>query len=866
MYCRTDVGGAYKWNAATSTWTPLQDWVAANQSGFYGVESLAIDPRATNKLYMLVGISYFDNGKTAILKSDDYGQTFTTIDVTTQFKAHGNGMGRSNGERLQVDPNLGSTLYAGTRYNGLWKSSNSGVTWSRLNGLNINTTPNGNGISFVLIDSASGTSGSASQTVYVGVSRPDSTGANFYKSTDAGNTFNPVAGGPSNYLPQRAVLNANGEIIMNYANGSGPGGTTAEPMGNGGIWKYNTVSGAWTNITPLGIAKAWGGISVDPNNPNRIIASTINNYQLQYGPATGGAYGDRIFLTTNGGASWTDVVARGFSLNTNGIPWILGQAIHWAGSIEFDPFNTSKVFVTSGNGVFSNDNIDVASAQWKFEVKGLEETVPTDIVSLPGGPLFTTVGDYDGFMFTDINQYGQRYTPTMGTTTGIAYAGNNPNILARVGSRIYYSTDQGANWTATPVINGSQGRITISADGSTILHSPNGTSATYYTRNFSSTWTLSSGLTVSNAMPVADMVNPDKIYVYNNGSGNFNVSNDGGASFAATVNIGSGGSKIIRTVPGKEGGVWVAMYGGGLKRSINSGTSFTTIAGVTSCSAIGLGKAAPGVAYFTLYMWGTVGGVTGLFRSADEGANWVRINNEATMFGGPGNAQFVAGDMNTFGVAYMSTVGRGVVAGQDLSALPASLVSINVQEAEQGGKHTALLTWKTLSESNASHFIIERSANAINWQNIGSQPTKAINGNNSTVLYYTYQDAITGVTGKLYYRLKMIDKNGSFVYGTLVSLNIGKAVEGLLVKMFPNPANARSTSSVKLTSDKDRRVILKILSANGAVINTRYAGLQSGSTNINLTEIKGLPSGPYTLQIISQGTLQSIGVVQFIVK
>jgi len=222
------------------------------------------------------------------------------------------------------------------------------------------------------------------------------------------------------------------------------------------------------------------------------------------------------------------------------------------------------VYVTSGNGIFSNGNIDVASTQWKFEVKGLEETVPTDIVSLPGGTLFTTIGDYDGFKYTDINQYGQRYSPAMGTTTGIAYAGNNTNILARVGSKIYYSTDQGVNWTATPTINGSQGRITISADGSTILHSPNGTSTTYYSRNFGNTWTLSNNLTVSNAMPVADMVNPNKIYVYNSGSGNVNVSNDGGINFAVTVNIGSGGSKIIRTVPGKEGHIWVAMYNGGL--------------------------------------------------------------------------------------------------------------------------------------------------------------------------------------------------------------------------------------------------------------------------------------------------------------
>ena len=32
-------------------------------------------------------------------------------------------------------------------------------------------------------------------------------------------------------------------------------------------------------------------------------------------------------------------------------------------------------------------------------------------------------------------------------------------------------------------------------------------------------------------------------------------------------------------------------------------------------------------------------------------------------FGGPGNGNFVQGDMNTFGVVYMSTVGRGTIVG-----------------------------------------------------------------------------------------------------------------------------------------------------------------------------------------------------------
>ncbi len=39
------------------------------------------------------------------------------------------------------------------------------------------------------------------------------------------------------------------------------------------------------------------------------------------------------------------------------------------------------------------------------------------------------------------------------------------------------------------------------------------------------------------------------------------------------------------------------------------------------------------------------------------------MNDDLHQFGGPGNGNFVQGDMNTFGVVYMSTVGRGTIVG-----------------------------------------------------------------------------------------------------------------------------------------------------------------------------------------------------------
>ena len=525
IYARTDVGGAYRWDNANSKWIPLLDWVSSGQTSYLGVESLATDPLNTNNLYMLVGIPYFNGGITAILRSTDKGNTFSVTDVTSQFTANGNGMGRQNGERLQVDPNNSSILYCGTRANGLFKSTNSGAAWSRLTGLNVTTTSNGNGISFVVMDKTS-VSGGATQRIFVGVSQ---TGTNFYVSTNGGTSFSAVSGAPTTLMPQRAALAGDGNLYITYANAEGPWNPTT-----GQVWKYNVSSGAWTNVTPSGTTFPYSGISVDPNNPSRLMLSTINIYYAQ-----GGAWGDQFFYSTNSGASWTNVVSRGFTLNGNGVPWITSsQSIHWAGCIEFDPFSTSKVWVTSGNGVFRNDAIET-SGTWNAMLKGIEETVPLDMVSIPGGPIFSAIGDYDGFKQTDPAVYGTQHAPTMGSNSGIAYASKSTSKLVRVGSSMYYSTNQGTSWTATSSMpaSSSNGYVALSSSGGRILYSPGSSTSMYYSTNNGSSWKKITSINF-NTRPVSDYETDNRFFAYNQNDGYLYYSTNG-TSFSKGAYTGS---------------------------------------------------------------------------------------------------------------------------------------------------------------------------------------------------------------------------------------------------------------------------------------------------------------------------------------
>jgi photosystem II stability/assembly factor-like uncharacterized protein len=656
-YARTDVGGAYRWDPRTGRWTALLDWVGEDRTGLLGVDSLAVDPHDGANIYLLAGIAYLNGGRTAILRSHDHGATFDTVDVSAQFKTHGNGMGRQDGERLVVDPFDSRLLYVGTRGNGLFRSRDAGATWQRIGALDVTATPNGVGLDFVVPDPQSAVGGPA-RRLFVGASRFSSVGPNLYRSDDAGATFAPVAGGPAGLMPQRAVLDGAGHLIVTWANGAGPHPDKSgrEPMDRGAVWKLDIASGAWTDITPRGWTHAFAGVSVAPGNSRRIVVSTINTYVAQ-----GDARGDRIFLSEDGGASWADPIARGFVRDAAGIPWLKGHAIHWAGSVEFDTADPRAVWVTSGNGVFRTADIGATPATWTFTVAGLEETVPLGLVSVPGGPLVSAVGDYDGFVHDATGRPGRIHEPQMGTTTDIALAARQTATMARLGDALYLTRDGGASWRKTPSLQGRRGRVALSSDGKTLLHTPERAATTWRSTDAGVSWTQVEGLAGAAVRPAADPVDPHLFYAYD--GAHLMASVDGGATFAPRAQLPAGGAPRLGLAPARTGDLWVALRDGGLVRSQDGGVHFAALPGVDYCGAVGFGKAVAGRTYPTVFAWAGVHGVRGVYRSLDAGATWERINDDAHQYGGPGDAQFIVGDMNRDGVVYMSTAGRGIAVG-----------------------------------------------------------------------------------------------------------------------------------------------------------------------------------------------------------
>jgi len=109
-----------------------------------------------------------------------------------------------------------------------------------------------------------------------------------------------------------------------------------------------------------------------------------------------------LFLSSNGGGSWMDLVATG-TRSIGAVHWAVDAGIHWASSVIFDPFNGQSARVTSGDGVFKSTKVGGVRPDWTFNVNGPEEAVVVDAASVPGSPLITALGDVDGSRHDTIN-------------------------------------------------------------------------------------------------------------------------------------------------------------------------------------------------------------------------------------------------------------------------------------------------------------------------------------------------------------------------------------------------------------------------------------------------------------------------------
>ncbi len=673
LYARTDIGGMYRYDFASKSWIPLLDQLSHDEASLMGVVSMAVDPSQPTKIYAACG-EYLAEwaGDGAILRSNDQGATWRKTDLP--IKLGGNADARGAGERLQVDPNDGRILFLASNQDGLFKSIDGGVTFAKV------ASP-GAHLNLVLFDPSSGAAGQASQTLYVGVS--DSNGGLFV-SHDGGASFN-LADGTPQQAPQRAVFAADGTLYVTFAAGADNKSVNPNNARDGGLWKHDAASGRWTNISPErpgGQNFGYSGVDVDRSHPGTIVVSTLDRW----------GSGDDIFESTDAGAHWMALGGQSRH-DATPYPWLMdytgGQDRmgHWISDVKINPFNPDELIYGTGYGLWMSENLTAAGSGkpvlFDFNVRNFEETATIQMTSpLGGATLFAAFGDVGGAAWDDVTKGPKAglFTPTNETDTSVDYAGQASDFVVRTANNspthAYYSLDGGASWTPMPATpyTPSDGRggwngpgvIAVSAKATSMVWAPDKEPA-YVSTDRGGTWTKSMGWPMepdAGMALVADKAVDSVFYAYDRTAGSILGSIDGGLSFTTFVKgipkVESWQKAQFAVVPGRVRDLWLAAPFG-LLHTPAPDKPMINVRGVDEAWQVGFGKAAPGKAYPAVFLWGKVKGQEGLWRSDDEAASWIRINDDNHQFS---SLSAIAGDPLDFATVYIAVGGRGLMVGR----------------------------------------------------------------------------------------------------------------------------------------------------------------------------------------------------------
>ena len=174
-------------------------------------------------------------------------------------------------------------------------------------------------------------------------------------------------------------------------------------------------------------------------------------------------------------------------------------------------------------------------------------------------------------------------------------------------------------------------------------------------------------------------------------------------------------------------------------------------------------------------------------------------------------------------------------------ATPANLpIKIKSFTAHSQTDQSVLLRWTSVYELNSYQYVVQKSVDGKNFSDIGN--LKAA-GNSAVTINYTFSDRQMA-NGSAYYRLKLVDLDGTVDYTKIIYINNGE-VTFTNLSVFPNPFRSEVQLKGVIASDVNRKNV-KIYNAMGSEVNYRVIGGNS------IVIDPSLPKGVYILRVKGQ--------------
>jgi oligoxyloglucan reducing-end-specific cellobiohydrolase len=303
------------------------------------------------------------------------------------------------------------------------------------------------------------------------------------------------------------------------------------------------------------------------------------------------------------------------------------------------------------------------------------------------------VGDIGGFEHTDfhVSPPAGMYTNPVATSVGsLDWAGQNSGFIVRAQSPSTYSTSPcnfgafstngGTSWSPFPTCaqganSGNGGALSADASGTTVMWTPSSSGVAQFSIDNGSTWISTTGLPDLTHV-YADKVTPQLFYSFSStaSGGSFyrgavDTAHDA-ATFSevnstplpASANCNGSGCGVVDVNWARSGDIWLPLGSNGLYHSTDGGSTWMKLANVADANSVAVGAASPRTHQQAVFLYGETSPnqAMAIYRSDDSGKSWMRINDDAQLYGGP---TLIQADPRVYGRVYLGMNGRGIIYG-----------------------------------------------------------------------------------------------------------------------------------------------------------------------------------------------------------
>lgn len=171
------------------------------------------------------------------------------------------------------------------------------------------------------------------------------------------------------------------------------------------------------------------------------------------------------------------------------------------------------------------------------------------------------------------------------------------------------------------------------------------------------------------------------------------------------------------------------------------------------------------------------------------------------------------------------TDGDYIYAGSTAVALPATLTHFTANIINK----TILLNWQVNNQLNVNYYEVEKSDNAQTYYTIQKMSVT----NNETNFSYTDKN-ISYYNKPIFYRLKVVDKDGSFKYSSIIQTKI-YTNNNFVSNLYPTIVANGTSVTAEILSESNKKITLSLIDISGREVQKNNFNVQKGTNKINFT-------------------------------